>query len=150
MADYRCKAGYAETVITETVATQRYRQYDVIKSSPIIMAKNLNLFGQITNDTAQGIAGAVVTVSDISNTYSDTTDSSGNYFISLPDGSYEIAVIKRVCSSRRILCDGCGRGIKNKKLYTITSGKYDNRRCQETALRFPEYWYALCLLPALL
>ncbi|HRQ44175.1 MAG TPA: carboxypeptidase-like regulatory domain-containing protein, partial [Candidatus Goldiibacteriota bacterium] len=90
------KDGYAETVITETVADATLTgNYDVIKSSPIIMAKNLNsVSGQITNYTAQGIAGAVVTVSDISNTYSDTTDSSGNYFISLPDGSYEIAVNK--------------------------------------------------------
>ncbi|PKL90531.1 MAG: hypothetical protein CVV21_12065 [Candidatus Goldiibacteriota bacterium HGW-Goldbacteria-1] len=90
------KAGYAETVITELVPDGTMTgNYDVIKSSPIIMVKNLNsVSGQVTNDTAQGIAGAVVTVSDVSNTYTDTTDSSGNYFISLPDGSYEIAVSK--------------------------------------------------------
>ncbi|MBN2755429.1 MAG: carboxypeptidase regulatory-like domain-containing protein [Candidatus Goldbacteria bacterium] len=90
------KAGYAETVITELVPDGTMTgNYDVIKLSPIIMVKNLNsVSGQVTNDTAQGIAGAVVAVSDISNTYTDTTDSSGNYFISLPDGSYEVAVSK--------------------------------------------------------
>ena len=89
------KSGYSTANTTEIVPIG---EYEYIIGSPIAITQNVNtLSGQVTNDSAQGINGAMVTAEENgnpSNSFSDATDSAGNYSMQLPDGDWIVNVTK--------------------------------------------------------
>ncbi|MCX8094374.1 MAG: carboxypeptidase regulatory-like domain-containing protein [Candidatus Goldbacteria bacterium] len=89
------KSGYKTATVTASISPG---EFDFGLPSPIILIKNVNtLSGKVTNDLGQGINGAEVKVSENGNPtnfYITYTNSSGNYTINLPDGSWVINVSK--------------------------------------------------------
>ncbi len=89
------KSGYKTATVVASVAPN---QFDFVLPEPIILTRNVNtLSGRVTNDSAQGINNAEVKVSENgnpSNFYITYTNSSGDYSINLPDGSWIINVTK--------------------------------------------------------
>ncbi len=87
------KPGYKPEKVTITVINE-----ENVFSYNIILTKNKNfLNGQVTNENSQGIYGVLVKATEqgnTSNVYSDTTNSSGNYSIELPDGTWIVSVEK--------------------------------------------------------
>lgn len=89
------KSGYKTATVTASVPPGNF---DFVLLEPIILTRNVNtLLGKVTNDSAQGINNAEVKVSENgnpSNFYITYTNSSGDYAINLPDGSWVINVTK--------------------------------------------------------
>jgi hypothetical protein len=56
-----------------------------------VYADNFNLSGSVKDSSGNAIAGATLTVND-ANSDSITTDSSGNYNLSVPSGTYNVQV----------------------------------------------------------
>src|ERR1035437_2146919 len=71
---------------------------EYILPSTLVITKNVNtLTGRVTNGTGQGVFDAQVLVSESgnpSNSYPVSTDSSGNYVVDLPDGTWVVNVTK--------------------------------------------------------
>lgn len=89
------KSGYKTATVTASVPPG---EFDFNLSEPIILTRNVNtLSGKVTNDSAQGINNAEIKVSENgnpSNFYITYTNSTGDYTINLPDGSWVINVTK--------------------------------------------------------
>ena len=89
------KSGYKTAT---SVASVVPGEFDFVLPEPIILTRNVNtLSGKVTNDSAQGINNAEVKVSENgnpSNFYITYTNSSGNYSINLPDGTWVINITK--------------------------------------------------------
>jgi len=87
------KSGYSPEKVTITVIDE-----ENVFSYNIILTKNKNfLTGLVTNENSQGIYGVLVKATEqgnTSNVYSDTTNSSGNYSMELPDGTWIVSVEK--------------------------------------------------------
>ncbi len=63
-----------------------------------VNANSNTLSGSVTNSSGAPVVGAVVSVND-ANSDSATTDSSGNYSLSIPDGTYNVQVTPPSSSS---------------------------------------------------
>ena len=89
------KTGYKTATVTASVSPG---DFDFVLAESVILTRNVNtLSGKVTNDSAQGINNAEVRVSENgnpSNFYITYTNSSGDYTINLPDGSWVINVTK--------------------------------------------------------
>ncbi len=87
------KNGYTPKKVTIAVINE-----ENIFSYNIILNKNKNfLTGQVTNENSQGIYGVLVKATEQGNTsniFTDITNSSGNYSIELPDGTWVVNVEK--------------------------------------------------------
>ncbi|MCE5300145.1 MAG: carboxypeptidase-like regulatory domain-containing protein, partial [Spirochaetia bacterium] len=89
------KAGHSPATVTYSVASGPL-EVNVSAIGTIIINKNVNsLTGKITNSDGQPVNGAAVTVyenGNPSNLYPASTDVSGNYSLTLPDGTWIINV----------------------------------------------------------
>jgi len=87
------KSGYQPKKVTISVVAE-----ENVFSYNIILNKNKNLLsGVVTNENSQGIYGVLVKAIDqgnTSNSYSTFTNSSGNYSLQLPDGTFSVSVEK--------------------------------------------------------